>query len=474
MSTPVRRRPAIFGVVALIGCAPLLAACTASSVSLPRAPATVTLGLLALAPGDASPQASGGGTPTTGGAAARGAQLAVDVVNTAHPELPLPLAARAGLSRGTRLALAAADTGGGPGSAVQATDQLIRRSHPAGIVVLDSGEVIQAIGQQAETAAVPVIDAYTSADALGFLGRTWCFRTGPTDTTLLSTALDALSQQPPQPPPQPPPPTPTPTPTPSVSPPASPGQPAAGGQGVGQAAPGQATPRRLVVLDGAGQVAQSGAPNLPGVSELALARGFVVAARLPLSAGAVELADKLGAQPPDAVVALVGTDQEAGVVNDVAQKLKAGVPVIAVGPATGVTNPDRRVLRSVGWSAEYAARNPAAHAVDEMYRQRYGVPMNEAAARSFTAVLALAAAVDNGLRTGALRADMPEPAAHVVVRSEIRQLIFQATDTIMPWDGIQFNTTGQNLLAAALVERRVGNDFQVVYPRELTRRTGTG
>jgi Mrp family chromosome partitioning ATPase len=100
--------------------------------------------------------------------------------------------------------------------------------------------------------------------------------------------------------------------------------------------------------------------------------------------------------------------------------------------------------------------------------------MNEAAARSFTAVLALAAAVDNGLRTGALRADMPEPAAHVVVRSEIRQLIFQATDTIMPWDGIQFNTTGQNLLAAALVERRVGNDFQVVYPRELTRRTGTG
>ena len=118
------------------------------------------------------------------------------------------------------------------------------------------------------------------------------------------------------------------------------------------------------------------------------------------------------------------------------------------------------MLRAVGWSPDLVPRNPVANAVAELYQRRFGTPMNDAAANVFTATLSLALGVD--------RADLiggPGDAARI--RAALRQLSIPASRTIMPWNGLRFDASGQNQLAAGVIEQRVPAGFQVVYPREL-------
>ena len=42
-----------------------------------------------------------------------------------------------------------------------------------------------------------------------------------------------------------------------------------------------------------------------------------------------------------------------------------------------------------------------------------------------------------------------------------------ATQTIMPWNGIRFDSTGSNQLASSVIEQQTGSGYQVVYPNEL-------
>jgi branched-chain amino acid transport system substrate-binding protein len=408
--SPARRRLAILSAIVLVGGVPVLTGCTKTASGPRKASATITIGLLAAATGD---NAAGVGRP-----AAQGAELAVDIVNTAYPGNPLPFGATAGLSDGSKLALVTGDTSSNAAAAGQATDELVRRSHPVGLVVADSADVVQTVGQKSEDTSTPLIDAYSSADFLGQLGRQWYFRIGPTDTVLLSTALDALHQAVP-----------------------------AG--------------RRLVILDGATGKLTAGAAD---PAQFAQTRGFTVAGRVPVTAGstaAADLADKVGALKPDAIVAALGSAQEATTVGDAAQRLKNNVPVVAVGHGPGdLGGPAARgIMRTADWSSDYAARNPVARWVADLYQKRFGSVMNDAAATTFTAVLTLALAIDSA---GAANA------AHIRAALSVIQL--GATEMIMPWNGLQFDTSGQNLLASGLVEQRVGNTFQIVYPRELAAR----
>jgi branched-chain amino acid transport system substrate-binding protein len=262
---------------------------------------------------------------------------------------------------------------------------------------------------------VSLVDAYSSADFLGELGRQWYFRMGPSDTMLAATTLDVLRQEAP-------------------------------------------TARRVVVLQGASVQATGGAS---GLADLAQSRGIIVAGELPVVPGSTnpaDLADRIGAQKPDALIALAGVPQEAAVITDAAQRVKGNVPLVALGPGgSGLTG--RGAMRTAAWSADFAARNPVSRAIGEMYQKRYGTPMDDAAARVFTAVLVLAVAMDN-VGTG----------DRTRIRAALSQTILQATDTIMPWNGVRFDPRGQNSLAAGVVEQRVGDGFRLVYPRELAAR----
>jgi branched-chain amino acid transport system substrate-binding protein len=319
-------------------------------------------------------------------------------------------------------------------TAQQEANRLVHDERVAGLVIAETPAVVTAVSRQNERQAVPLVDACSSADNLTDLGLDWYYRIGPTDRRLAEATFALLRQQ----------------------------------QGDG------ASIRRLTTLEGVG----SGGANAPGgsapggpatvVKDLADRAGYEIGARLPLgpSTSAAELADRLNQSRPDAVVAVVSTDQEAAVVSDLAQRLK-NLPVLAVGRgiagvggSTAGNGPG--LLRTVGWSGDLALRSPTARAVVELYRQRYGSVMSEVAADVFTATLTLAAAVDGAASTDAAR-----------VRGALRQLWLPATKTIMPWNGIRFDNNGQNSLAAGVIEQRGPDGFQVVYPRELAAATVT-
>ena len=78
------------------------------------------------------------------------------------------------------------------------------------------------------------------------------------------------------------------------------------------------------------------------------------------------------------------------------------------------------------------------------------------AASAFTATMALAVSLDTAKSFGVSE-----------VRAAVQQLNLPATQTIMPWNGIRFDGTGNNQLAASVIEQQTGNGFQVVYPNEL-------
>jgi branched-chain amino acid transport system substrate-binding protein len=109
------------------------------------------------------------------------------------------------------------------------------------------------------------------------------------------------------------------------------------------------------------------------------------------------------------------------------------------------------------WSREIAGRSTIAKAVMEQYEARFNQPMSETAAGTFTAVLTLAEAIDNAGSTDSQR-----------VRAALINLDIPGRETIMPWSGVRFDTSShQNVAANGVVEQRVGDAFQVVYPGEL-------
>jgi branched-chain amino acid transport system substrate-binding protein len=111
---------------------------------------------------------------------------------------------------------------------------------------------------------------------------------------------------------------------------------------------------------------------------------------------------------------------------------------------------------STAWSPRIAARSGIAKAVMERYEQRFGRPMSDIAAGMFTAVLVLAQAIDSAGSTDPQR-----------VRTALLNLDIPGRETIMPWSGVRFDAARQNVAANGVVEQRVGDAFQVVFPREL-------
>src|SRR6266542_1097578 len=162
-----------------------VAGCRSTPKSPTPAAATLTIGLMA---------PSSGPTAAAGRQAAQGAQLAAEVVNEVNTDLPLPLAAAAGLRDGSRLAIAPVDTAGDVGDIPGKIGELAGPRHAVAVLVVDSAEVVSAATQQSEQLQVPLLDAATSADYLTELSRDWYFRLSPADQAYAQTALQLLRQ----------------------------------------------------------------------------------------------------------------------------------------------------------------------------------------------------------------------------------------------------------------------------------------
>lgn len=402
---------------AALGLVPALAiaACTSSAPPKVALPSSVEIGLL-------TPK-TGANTPI-GVDAIHGAELAIDIVNNAYPDLSIPLGPSTGLTNGVKLTLAVGDTEGAPERVEEQASKLVRNG-AVGLVLVDGMAVARSAGREVDLLNVAMVDATSTADLFSDLNRTGHFRIQPSDRSAVKAVLSLLFRE---------------------------------------GAKGRAVDKIAVIGPFAGLVYNEEAETIKkAIGDLGQADGYTTALNLSLGPGglnATDLAAAVIGDKANVVVTIVTNPAEAGASVELATRLKGAVPVIAVGP--GVANVDiaraaqSDLLRTSGWSAEYSRRNPVALQVAQLYEQRYSAKLSEVAASSFTATLALAMAIDNakGLTVGDIRAS-------------VQQLSLSATQTIMPWDGIRFDGNGNNQLAASVVEQRAANGFQVIHPVEL-------
>jgi len=391
-----------------------LSACTAATHQ-PSAVSEVRIGLLGQFPD------TGGGA---GPEAARGAQLAAEIINQTR-SVPVPLAG-AGLPGlgGAKIRIVQADTRGGPDQpAKQATN--LATQGVAGIVSVDSATSTALASERTERIGVPFMGAVATADFLTERGLDWFFRTTPTDTMLAQAGLGVLGQQ----------------------------QSAARKLGVVEANDdGGNSNEALVALQGL--VAQAGASMLPPVGfDPNTGAGGARSAIDEVRRGNPDTVIAVAANPGDART-LLTADVSAGGERPVSLAIGPGFNVQTIRQAIGTAGTG--LLHTTAWSQDFASRNPAASAVANLYQRRFNTPMTEAAAETFTATMTLAQAIDAARSVDAQR-----------VRTALLSLDVAGRDTIMPWGGIRFDQTGENTLAAGLVEQVTATAARVVFPREL-------
>jgi branched-chain amino acid transport system substrate-binding protein len=356
--------------------------------------------------------------------ALRGAQLAAGLINGEEGEVPLAGFGGAGLARlgGAKLTILPGDTAGDAARGAREAARLVTNERAVGLVGAYHADVTDAASQRSERLRVPFVNGDASAEFLTERGLDWFFRTGPTDRMLGESFFSALRV-------------------------------------VGDR-PAQ-TIGILHVADRPGSVVA----RLTG--QLAIQGGFRVVRVATFVPGQTDLSpavSQVQAVTPDAVFLIASNAADTQRALRTFGQLGYTPPGLLVFGA-GLFEPTtlqaagrdgQGLLYSAAWSREVAGRSPAAKPVMELYEQRYGTPMSEVAAGSFTAVLTLAKAMDDA---GSIQPQR--------VRSALLNLDLPGRDTIMPWNGVRFDATHQNTAAAGVVEQVDNDAFRVVFPDEL-------
>jgi branched-chain amino acid transport system substrate-binding protein len=403
--------------MALVAAVVSVAACTGSEPQeADRSVDEVRIGVLA---------PTTGANRAAGNEGLHGAELAAALVNGEEGSVPLAGVGSAGLAGlgGAKLTVVSANTQSRQDVAAVEAARLVTEDRVVGLVGAYDAAVTEVASQRTERLGVPFVNGDSTAGYLTERGLDWFFRTGPTDRMLGEAFLSA----------------------------------------VGETAGDDARRLGLIYAD---DRASNVIANL--TEELAREGGFDLVAKIgfdpvasPVPAVA-QLRDQ--ADQPQAVFAVASKPEDAsrllrafGQANYSPPGLLAfgtGFPSSAVVSSIGADG--EGLLASTAWSREIAGRSPIAKPVMELYEERFGQPMGEVAAGSFTAVLVLAEAIDNAGSVDPQR-----------VRAALLNLDIPGREMIMPWSGLRFDTSHQNVAANGVVEQRAQGTFRVVFPGEL-------
>ena len=105
------------------------------------------------------------------------------------------------------------------------------------------------------------------------------------------------------------------------------------------------------------------------------------------------------------------------------------------------------------FALDAAKARPAIPAVNALYRARNNKDLNDNTGREITALIVLADAIN---RAGSTDEDKIHAA---LIATEI-----PGDQTIMPWKGIKFDSTGQNIAATPVIQQVKGGAYHTIYP----------
>jgi branched-chain amino acid transport system substrate-binding protein len=394
-----------------------VAACTSSEPEGESASGSeVRIGVL-------TPQS--GVSRAAGNEALRGAELAAGLINGDEGEVRLAGVGSAGLAGlgGAKLRIVAGDTKSSPEAGTSEAVRLVTQERVAGLVGAYDTKVTEVASRRTDRLGVPFVNGDSPADYLTERGLDWFFRTGPTDRMFGEAFYSTLQQE-------------------KV-------QPKRISMLYTTDADGESLHRVLHNLAPEANYDEHGmvkfnpgqADLVPPLRELRDVKKpevlFLMTSRGSDAVRVLKTMEAMGYRPPQIFVFGRGVFSEPQMLQ-------------AAGTA------GEGVFYGTAWSREIAGRSGIAKGVMERYEERFNQPMSETAAGTFTAMLVLAEAIDNAGSTDPQR-----------VRAALLNLEIPGRETIMPWSGVRFDASRQNVAANGVVEQRVGQAFRVVFPDEL-------
>jgi branched-chain amino acid transport system substrate-binding protein len=367
--------------------------------------------------------------PLTGAAASTGlelknaAQLAADLINGTDKSLALPLAGAGGIPglKGAKLKLIFADHQGNPQVGATEAERLISQEKVVAISGCYFSSVTATASQTAERYGVPFLNGESSSPALTTRGFKWFFRTTPHDELFVQNAFEFLRDLEKK-------------------------------KGV--------KPRRIAILAENTEFG-TGAARLQ--EKYAKEGGYEVVEKVlypPKSTQLTSEVQKLKAARPDVVM-------QSSYLGDAILSMKTYkelgfLPTALLANDAGFN--DSEFLKTMGkdgdfvisrevWALDLSAQKPVIAKANALLQARHQVNFNGNSARAFTAVFALAEAIN---RAGSTK---PED-----IQKALRETNLPADQLIMPWGGIQFDETGQNKKGAGIIVQVQEGKYVTVWP----------
>jgi branched-chain amino acid transport system substrate-binding protein len=365
-----------------------------------------------------------GASASTGQRTLEGVKLAADIVND-DVDLDLPLASGEGLPNldGATIEIVSADHEEDPETGASETERLITSANVSAVIGAYFSSVTLTASERAERLGVPFVNGSSSSPELTE-GRDLQFfwRTGPSDRTFAESFFDFLDDL---------------------------------------NAEKDAGIESISILH---ENTAYGTDAAEVTEEVASERGYEIVSTVPHGNGVNDVtpeASRIKSDNPDAVFEASYTP-EAILFTQTFRQLDYAPNILAYGAGysdsayfEAVGDAGNYTISRAAWALDAVKDRPAAVEVAEMFEERYGHPMDENSARDFTAALTLFQAIDEAGST--------EPEA---IQEAMNNTDVPAEQTIMPWDGISFDDTGQNELAKGVILQYIDGEYKLIWPFE--------
>ena len=366
--------------------------------------------------------------PLSGNAAQIGAdaQAAIgvisDIINTEHAPIPMLLGKGGGLPHmnGAHIKVIFADHQNDPQKARAEAERLITQEHVSVLIGSYTSATAATISQVAERYEVPYLSMDNSSPSLNQRGLKWFFRTSPHDEMFTAAMFDFFKAQ---------------------------------GEKTGH-------PVHSVALFYEDSIFGTDSSNVQ--RKMAEAAGIKVAADIKYRANSPSLsaeAERLKSANADVVmpssytsdaILLMRSANEIGY-HPTIMAQAAGFQeqsfLTAAGPLA------EGVMSRSSFALDATKSRPAIPAVNALYRAKSGKDLNDNTSRQIVAVQVLADAID---RAGS---DKPDAIRQALAATDI-----PGDQTIMPWKGIKFDSTGQNTEATPVIQQVTNGVYHTIYP----------
>jgi branched-chain amino acid transport system substrate-binding protein len=368
--------------------------------------------------------------PLTGNAASAGqsakdaVNLGAEIVNTAHPELKaLPLGATAGLPNlgGAKIELDEADHQGNPQVGQQQTLRLITQDHVVAMLGSYHSSVSLVATAAAERQGVPYLVADSVALNITGRGFKWTFRTTPIASDFAKAYAGFLSDL-------------------------------------------RKSGRKIDKIAIVNENTDYGTSVAGSILEAAKDAHITVAAQIPYNANSSDVSAQviqLKTAQPDVVIFISYTADT--ILYFRTMKNLDYLPPIIIGDDAGFSDPT--FVPNVGDLAQGAINRSAfdigkpgsnSYIINQLFKAKYGRDLDDTSARWMQGFLVLADAIN--------RAGSTEPDK---IQSALQATDLKADQLMIGYNGVKFDSTGQNTLASTFLIQLQGKQYVSVWPSSL-------